>query len=62
MDKRKHRYKDNRKHRYYTINLSKNLADKIKEVIDSGEHGYTGIPDFVKEAIRRYLRELGYLQ
>jgi len=37
------------------------LAEKIEEVVVSGEHGYTSIPDFIKEAIRRYLRELGYL-
>ena len=37
------------------------LADKIKEVVASDKHGYTNVPDFVKEATRRYLRELGYL-
>ncbi|MCK4266027.1 MAG: hypothetical protein KAX31_02030 [Thermoplasmata archaeon] len=37
------------------------IAEKIDEVIDSGKHGYASIPDFVKEATRRYLRELGYL-
>lgn len=37
------------------------LADKIEEVIASDKHGYINVSDFVKEAIRRYLRELGYL-
>ena len=49
------------KKRYHTINLLIPIAEKIDEVIDSGKHGYASIPDFVKEATRRYLRELGYL-
>jgi Arc/MetJ-type ribon-helix-helix transcriptional regulator len=38
------------------------LADKIKEVIESGEHSYRSVPEFTKEAVRRYLKELGYLE
>jgi len=38
------------------------LADKIEEVIASGNHGYTSFPDFVKVSIRKYLRELGYIE
>jgi len=38
------------------------LADKVSEAIVSGKHGYHSIPDFVKEAVRRQLRELGYLE
>ena len=48
--------------RYHTVNLTLVLAEKIEEVIDSGKHGYTSIPDFIKEATRKYLRELGYLE
>ena len=48
------------KKRYHTINVPKPLAEKIDEVIINGKHHYTNVPDFVKEAIRRYLRELGY--
>ena len=48
------------KKRYHTINVPKSLAEKIDEVIVNGKHGYTSIPDFIKEATRRYLRELGY--
>ncbi len=51
-----------KKYRYHTVNLPISLAEKIEEVIQSGEHGYTNIPEFVKEAVRRYLRELGYLK
>jgi len=49
------------KYRYHTINLPISLAEKIEEVIASRRHGYTSIPEFVKDAVRRYLRELGYL-
>ncbi len=48
-------------HGYHTVNLPESLAKKIEEVISSGSHGYTSIPDFVKTSVRRYLRELGYL-
>jgi len=41
--------------------MPKILADKIEEVIASDKHGFTSVPDFIKEATRRYLRELGYL-
>ncbi len=51
-----------RKYLYHTVNLPTVLADKINEVIDSGKHGFTNIPDFVKVAVRKYLRELGYLE
>jgi Arc/MetJ-type ribon-helix-helix transcriptional regulator len=50
-----------RKYKYHTVNLPETLAEKIEEVIKSGNHGYTSIPDFVKSAVRRYLRELEYL-
>ncbi len=51
-----------KKYNYRTVNLPRNLADKIEEIIASDKHGYTSIPDFVKVAIRRYLRELGYIE
>jgi Arc/MetJ-type ribon-helix-helix transcriptional regulator len=51
-----------RKYKYHTVNLPNALAKVVEEVVESRKHGYTSIPDFVKEAVRRYLRELGYLQ
>ncbi len=51
-----------RKYNYHTVNLPARLADKIREVIASDKHGYLSIPDFVKASVRRYLRELGYLE
>ena len=50
-----------RKYKYHTVNLPEVLAKKIQEVIDSEEHGYTSIPDFVKASVRRLLRDLEYL-
>ncbi len=50
-----------KKYKYHTVNVPESLAEKIKEVISSGSHGYTSVPDFVKASVRRYLRELGYL-
>jgi Arc/MetJ-type ribon-helix-helix transcriptional regulator len=51
-----------RKYKYHTVNLPDSLTKVVEEVVESGKHGYTSIPDFVKEAVRRYLRELDYLQ
>jgi len=51
-----------RKKKYHSMNLPSTLEEKVEEVIASGEHGYITFPDFVKEATRRYLRELGYLK
>jgi hypothetical protein len=39
-----------KKYRYHTVNLSENLTAIILELIASGKHGYTNIPDFSKEA------------
>ena len=52
---------DEKKYQYHTVNLPENLTKKILEVITSGKYGYTNVPDFTREAVRRYLRELGYL-
>ncbi len=50
------------KYNYHTVNLPERLAAKINEAIESGKHGFTSIPDFVKVAVRKYLRELEYLE
>ena len=52
----------NKKYKYYTVNMPTNLVEKIEEPIASDNHGYTSIPDFVRVAIRKYLRELGYIE
>ncbi len=46
--------------RYGTISLPQELLDRIEEVVDSGKFGYASASEFVKEAIRERLRELGY--
>ena len=51
-----------KKFKYHTVGVPWQLADKIEEAIASGKHGYTSFPDFVKVAIRKYLRELGYIE
>jgi len=53
---------DEKKYRYHTVNLPENLTSLILEVIASGKHGYTSVPEFTKEAVRRYLRDLGYIE
>jgi len=49
-------------YRYHTVNLPLNLTAIILEVIASGKYGYTSVPDFTRVAVRRYLRDLGYLE
>jgi Arc/MetJ-type ribon-helix-helix transcriptional regulator len=49
------------KYKYHTVNLPYHLSQKIMEVVESERHGFTSVPDFVREAVRRYLRELGYI-
>ena len=46
---------------YVTVKLPKGLADLIDEVIESGRFGYRTRGEFVSEAVRRLLKELGYL-
>ena len=44
---------------YITVSLPRKLIGKIERIIDSGETGYTSKADFIKDAIRIRLRELG---
>ena len=44
---------------YVTVSLPRKLIRKIETIIDSGETGYTSKADFIKDAIRIRLRELG---
>jgi len=43
------------------VNLPIILAEKINEVVESRKHGYLGVTDFVIDAVRRRLNELGFL-
>ncbi|MFW9989968.1 MAG: ribbon-helix-helix domain-containing protein [Candidatus Odinarchaeota archaeon] len=44
---------------YITVSLPRNLIDKVEELINSGEIAYTSKADFIKDAIRMKLRDLG---
>lgn len=45
-----------------SISVEVSLVKIIDEVVASGKHGYANRPDFVRDAIRRRLRELGFIQ
>ena len=51
-----------KKYRYYTVNFLENLTDIILVVIASGNYVCISVPDFTRVAVRRYLRDLGYLE
>jgi len=46
---------------WITIKLPKDLVDRIDNLIESGRYGYTSRADFVSDAVRRLLKEYGYL-
>ena len=43
------------------VNIPEELVELIKKVVKEGRYGYTGVSDFVTDAVRKRLRELGYL-
>ena len=47
--------------KWITIALSKDLVDKIDKLVESGKYGYTSRADFVSDAVRKLLKEYGYL-
>jgi len=47
---------------YVTIKIPKELADLIDKVIESKRFGYRSRAEFINEAIRQKLRELGYIK
>jgi len=51
-----------KKSKYSQIRFYRPLTVKIEELIASDKHGYTNIHDFVKASVRKYLRELGYIE
>ncbi len=48
--------------RYVYIAIPQELAEKIDEVINSERFGYRSRGEFVVEAVRKRLEELGYLK
>lgn len=47
---------------YATIKIPEELAELIDKVIESRRFGYRSRAEFVAEAIREKLRELGYIK
>jgi hypothetical protein len=55
---RKHRWLLGRK-RYRTVSIPEELYATIDEIVKSGRGGYASVGEFIKEAARNKLRELG---
>jgi len=47
---------------YTTVAIPDVLMEKITMAVDSGEYGYQNRVDLILDAIRKRLRELGYLK
>jgi len=47
---------------YTSVSISNEIIDKIDEVIVSGETTYKTWSDFIKDALRMRLRELGVIK
>ena len=47
---------------YTTVSIPFALMDKIDTVIDSKNHGYASRSDFIYDALRSRLRELGIME
>ena len=53
--------KSKRKSRKYIgVSLPEEIINMIDEVIESGRYPYVSRADFVMDAVRKLLRELGY--
>ncbi|MCP8309740.1 MAG: ribbon-helix-helix protein, CopG family [archaeon] len=46
--------------KFVSISLPKDLVDKVDLIIKAGTLGYDSRPEFIKEAVRKRLSELGY--
>jgi len=46
---------------YRTAKIPEELAKIIDEIVKSRKYGYRSFNEFVVEAVRKRLRELGYL-
>ncbi|MCP8315241.1 MAG: ribbon-helix-helix protein, CopG family [archaeon] len=46
--------------KFISISLPKDLVDKVDLIIKAGMLGYDSRPEFIKEAVRKRLSELGY--
>ena len=46
--------------RYVSISIPIRLVRHIAKVIEAGVYGYTSVGEFVRDAVRRRLEELGF--
>jgi metal-responsive CopG/Arc/MetJ family transcriptional regulator len=44
------------------VGLPEELYLEVERIVDAGEHGYTSISEFVKDAVRRRLEEIAKLK
>jgi metal-responsive CopG/Arc/MetJ family transcriptional regulator len=44
--------------KFRTISIPETLYNQIKRFLQNSEHGYTNIPDFIRDAIREKLSTL----
>jgi Arc/MetJ-type ribon-helix-helix transcriptional regulator len=44
-----------------SVKIPAELYELVKRVVEERKYGYTSVSDFIAEAIRLRLRELGYL-
>ncbi|MFQ6085279.1 MAG: ribbon-helix-helix domain-containing protein [Candidatus Bathyarchaeia archaeon] len=45
--------------KYRTVSIPEDLYDRIEDAVNNGNGGYTSVGEFVRESVRRTLRELG---
>ena len=48
--------------KWRTVSLPAVLVERIEALVKSNKYGYRNVPDFVTDAVRRLLREYGYLK
>lgn len=48
--------------KWSSVRIPEELYELIKKVVAEGKHGYTSVSDFVTDAVRQRLRDLGYLK
>ena len=46
-------------HKWRTVQIPTSLYEQIQEVVSNPRTGYTGVSDFVREAIRKRLEDFG---
>lgn len=47
--------------KWITVKIPRELYELAKKAVEEGKFGYTSASDLITDAIRKRLRELGYL-